>query len=243
MKVILTMDVPEVGSRGDRLDVSAGYARNYLLPRRLAVPETEGALRVMAEEDKLSNVRSAKAATEARKIADFLKEHEIFTTLQIGREGKAFGSVTSKDLAVMLRQAGLEVDRRRIRMDAPIRRLGVFDVPLHVHADVETNIRVYVDRAGGSKEGAQEEQTTWEAALKAREEAEQAEAEARAERAREAEEAAKAAIEKAAARKAREEEAARARAEAEERAREAQVAAVAEESEAREENAPAAEKS
>ncbi|MBZ0266885.1 50S ribosomal protein L9 [bacterium] len=222
MKVILTMDVAEIGSRGDRVDVAAGYARNYLLPRRLAVPETDGALRVLQEESKLSDVRTAKAAQEAEKIASFLKEHEVVTTLKIGREGKAFGAVTSKDLAVLLRKEGLEVDRRRIVLDSPLRRLGVFEVPLSVHPDVETNIRVYVDAEGGNKDGALKHQAVWDAEAKAREEAEQAEAEARAERAREAEEAARIAIEKAAARKAREEEEAKARVEAEARAREAE---------------------
>jgi large subunit ribosomal protein L9 len=222
MKVILTMDVAEIGSRGERVDVSAGYARNYLLPRRLAVPETAGALRALQEEGKLTDVRHAKAAKEAEKISSFLKEHEIVTTLKIGREGKAFGAVTSKDIAVLLRKEGLEVDRRRIMLDSPLRRLGVFQVPLNVHPEVETNIRVYVDAEGGGKEGAQKHQAVWDAEAKAREEVEKAEAEARAERAREAEEAARMAIEKAAARKAREEEEAKARVEAEARAREAE---------------------
>lgn len=222
MKVILTMDVADVGARGERVDVSAGYARNYLIPRRLAVPETAGAVRILKEEERLTHVREAKASKEAEKIAAFLKENEIFASLKIGREGKAFGAVTSKDLAVLLRKAGLDVDRRRIVLDSPLRRLGVFDVPLNVHPDVETNIRVYVDAEGGSKEGAMERQAAWDAERKLREEAERAEAEARAERAREAEEAARIAIEKAAARKVREEEEAKARAEAEAKARAAE---------------------
>ncbi len=222
MKVILTMDVPDVGSRGERLDVAAGYARNYLIPRRLAVPETHGALAVLAEEEKLSGKREAKARREAEKVKQFLDEHEIFASLKIGREGKAFGAVTAKDLGVLLRQAGLEVDRRRIQLDAPLRRLGVFVVPLNVHPDVDTHIKVFVDREGGTKDGAQAAQDEWQAEQDAREATLRAEEEARAERAREAEEAARLAIEKAAARKAREEEEAKAREEAEAQARAAE---------------------
>jgi large subunit ribosomal protein L9 len=222
MKVILTMDVPDVGSRGDRLDVAAGYARNFLIPRRLAVPETAGALSVLAQEEKLSDKRDAKARKEAEKIGQFLADNEIFATLKIGREGKAFGAVTSKELGILLRQAGLEVDRRRIQLDSPLRRLGVYAVPLQVHPDVETHIRVFVDREGGTKAGAQTAQDAWQAKEDARLEVERVEEEARAERAREAEEAARLAIEKAAARKVREEEEAKARAEAEARAREAE---------------------
>jgi large subunit ribosomal protein L9 len=214
MKVILTMDVPDVGSRGQRVDVSAGFARNYLLPRRLAVPETAGNVRILAEEGRLSNVRDQKARGEARKIAEFLEAHEILATLKIGREGKAFGAVTSKEVAILLHREGLDVDRRRIRLDAPVRRLGVFEIPIAVHPEVETKVRLFVDRDGGSKDGARREQEQWDSEIRVREEQERVEAEARAVRAREAEEATRLAVERAAARKAREAQEAKVRAEA-----------------------------
>ena len=219
MKVILTMDVADIGTRGDNVEVAAGYARNFLIPRRLAVPATEGNLRIMQEEQKLESVRGQKARQEAEKVRDFLEGKELFATLKIGREGKAFGAVTSKDLGILLRQAGLEIDRRRIGLDAPIRRLGVFEVPLRIHPDVDTPIKVFVDRDGGSRDGALAEQAAHAEILKAEEEAAKAEAEARAQREKEAEEAARLAIEKAAARKAREEEMAKEREEKEKAAR------------------------
>ncbi len=215
MKVILTMDVSELGSRGDQIEVASGYARNYLMPRRLAVAATEGNLRILNEESRLGDVRERKATKEATRIGSWLAENELFTTLRIGNEGRAFGAVTSKDIGILLRKAGLEVDRRRIQLGSPIKRLGIFDVPLAIHRDVDTTIRVFVDREGGSKGGAQTEQNVFDAAAEAAAEAARLEAEERAERTREAEEAARIAIEKAAARKAREEEEAKARAEAE----------------------------
>jgi large subunit ribosomal protein L9 len=219
MKVILTMDVAEIGSRGDRVDVAAGYARNYLIPRRLAVPETPGNLRIMKEEEKLAGVRDRKARKEAEHVGSVLGGIELFTTLKIGGEGKAFGAITSKDIAVLLRKKDVEVDRRKIALPAPIKRLGVFEIPLRVHSEVETTIRLAVDREGGSPEGARTAQLAWEAEAKVAEAAARAEAEARDLRQREAEEAARIAVEKSAARKAREEEAARARQEADARAR------------------------
>jgi large subunit ribosomal protein L9 len=214
MKVILTMDVAEVGARGDRLDVSAGYARNYLLPRQLAVLDTPGNARRMAEDKKLGAVRNRKERAEAERVGSWLAEHEIFTTLKIGGEGKAFGAVTAKDLAVLLGRAGLEVDRRRIRLDAPIKRLGVFAVPIAIHPEVDTHIRLFIDRESGSKEGAANEQAAHDAEAKAAQEVARIEAEARAARDKEAEEATRVAIERAAARRAREEEEAKAREEA-----------------------------
>ena len=219
MKVILTMDVEDVGAKGERVDVTAGYARNYLMPRQLAVPATTGNLRILEEESRLTGVRERKSRQEAEKVEEWLRDNELFATLKIGREGKAFGSVTAKDIGVLLRQAGLDVDRRRIRMDAPIKRLGVFEIPLAIHPDVATNIRLFVDRDGGNKEGARTHQAVHDEQAQALAEAARLEAEARAEREREAEEATRMAIEKAAARRAREEEEAKARVEAEARAR------------------------
>jgi large subunit ribosomal protein L9 len=213
MEVILTTDVPKVGDRGERVRVAAGYARNFLIPRQLAVLATDGNVRAMMEEQRLAGVRGKKLKAEAQKVADFLGAQEVVTTLKIGREGKAFGAVTAMEIAVLLRKAGLEIDRRRIRLDRPIKRLGVFDVAISIHAEVPTVVRLYVDREGGSKEGAIAAQTAYDAEIEAAEEVAKAEAEARAAREREAEEAARIALEKAAARKVREEAEAAARAE------------------------------
>ncbi len=213
MDVILTTDVPKVGDRGERVRVAAGYARNFLIPRRLAVLATDGNVRAMKEDERLAGVRGKKLKVEAQKVAEFLAANEIMTTLKIGREGKAFGAVTAMEIAILLRKAGLEIDRRRVRLDRPIKRLGVFEVPLAIHSEVPTAVRLYVDREAGSKEGALAAQAAFDAELKAAEDAAKLEADARAARQREAEEVARIALEKAAARKVREEAEAAARAE------------------------------
>jgi large subunit ribosomal protein L9 len=213
MEVILTTDVPKVGERGERVRVAPGYARNFLIPRRLAVLATDGNIRALKEDERLAGARGKKLRIEAQKVAEFLAANELLATLKIGREGKAFGAVTAMEIAILIRKAGMEVDRRRVRLERPIKRLGVFDIPIAIHAEVPTAVRLFVDREGGSKEGAIAAQGAYEAELKAAEDASKAEAEARAARAREAEEAVRIAVEKAAARKAREEAEAAARAE------------------------------
>jgi large subunit ribosomal protein L9 len=117
------------------------------------------------------------------------------------------------EIAVLLRKTGLEVDRRRIQLERPIKRLGVFDIALSMHQEVATTVRLFVDREGGSKEGAIREQEKYDTEIRLAEETAKAESEARAARAKEAEEAVRIAVEKAAARKAREEAEAAARAE------------------------------
>ncbi len=213
MEVILTTDVPKVGDRGELVRVAPGYARNFLLPRRLAVLATDGNRRALKEDEKLAGVRGKKLRGEAQKVADFLAATEIFATLKMGREGKAFGAVTATELSVLLRKAGLEVDRRRIQLERPITRLGVCEVPSSIHSEVETKARVVVDKQGGSRDGALAAQAEFDAELRVAEELAKVEAEARAAREREAEEVARIALEKAAARKAREEAEASARAE------------------------------
>ncbi|MDP6460791.1 MAG: 50S ribosomal protein L9 [Gemmatimonadota bacterium] len=206
MKVILTMDVEEVGSRGEQVDVAAGFARNYLLPRGEAVPATPGNVRMMEEEQRLTDVRGQRSLRDAEKVGSFLEATDVFATLKIGREGRAFGSVTSQQIALLLKQAGMEVDRRKIRLPKPIRRLGVMDVALNIHPDVETVVTVFVDREGGSREGAQMEQEKFEAAEREAEEVRRLEAEERAVREKEAEEIMAEAVRRAEERKVREEE-------------------------------------
>lgn len=213
MEVILTTDVPKVGDRGEKVRVAPGYARNFLIPRQLAVLATAGNERVFQEEQKLAGVRGKKLRNDAVKVGEFLQTNEIFTTLKIGREGKAFGAVTATELSVLLRKAGLEIDRRRIQLDRPIKRLGVFEIPISIHQEVATKARVFVDREGGNRDGALAAQAAYDAELRIAEDAAKAETEARLQRQKEAEEVARLALEKAAARRVREEAEAQARAE------------------------------
>jgi len=144
MKVILNATVEGVGHLGDLLDVSDGYARNYLLPRRLAleanprnVKALEHAKRVMGEK-----VRKEKLELEA--LAKKMSAVSLTITAQVGKDDKLFGSVTVKDIADGLAAQGFDVDRRRIQLAQPIKELGTFAIPVKMHRDVTASVSVQV---------------------------------------------------------------------------------------------------
>lgn len=150
MRVILRSDVPNVGRKGDVLDVSDGYARNYLVPKGLALRATDGAL-AQAE-----GMRRARAVKEQRDRDDALEVARRLTPVVIriparaGPEGRLFGSVTSTDVADAVQtQAGVTIDRRRLHLDDPIKSLGTHEIALRLHADVEVRLQVEVVSAGG----------------------------------------------------------------------------------------------
>ena len=144
MKVILTSDVKNLGVQGDIVEVKPGYARNFLLPRNLAMPATEGNMKVLAERRKQQEIIDAKNRKAAEELAKKLKKVSITVSVLAGEDEKLFGSVTSREIARLLSEQGIEVDRKQIVLDEPIRTLGVFSVPIKLHRDVETAVRVWV---------------------------------------------------------------------------------------------------
>jgi len=146
MKIILMDDVPSLGRRGDVREVSDGYARNYLLPQKLALHATAANLKnleaIKARQDAAATKLTAQAQEQARAI-----EALHFTQArQASDEGRLFGSVGKADLAAFLSQHGIEVERRRIALDEPIKTLGEFSVPVRLHADVTAQFKVSVTR-------------------------------------------------------------------------------------------------
>ena len=145
MKVMLTKDVENVGRAGDIKEVADGYGRNFLLPRRLAVPALGG---VEAEAKRLREQaakREAKDRDDAQGLADEIGNKTVVVRLKVGAEDKAFGSVTSEDIATALKaQHQVEVDRRKIEIKEPIRTLGEHQVALRLHKDVDAQINLIV---------------------------------------------------------------------------------------------------
>ena len=145
MKVMLTKDIENVGRAGDVKEVADGYGRNYLLPRKLAVPARAG---VEAEAKKIrdaSNRREAKDRDEAQALADEIGNKTVVVRLRTGAEDKAFGAVTSTDIATALKaQHQVEIDRHKIDLKEPIKQLGEHQVALHLHREVEANINLIV---------------------------------------------------------------------------------------------------
>ena len=145
MKVILRADVADVGHKGDVLDVADGFARNYLVPRGLAMAASKGALSQAEAMRRARAVRDAHDRESAEELARQLVPNVVRIPVKAGAEGRLFGSVTPADVvAAVAAQSGVELDRRRVHLDEPIRALGVHEVPVRLHPEVEFRLTVEV---------------------------------------------------------------------------------------------------
>lgn len=146
VKVLLKSEVENLGSGGEVVKVRAGFARNFLLPRGLALPATAGNLSKVEELKKAAAERAKAERAEAEELAKKLSGLSLKIARAVGEEGKMYGSVTSKDVADAVAQAGITLDRKRIALADPIKQLGSFDVPVKLHHDVNTTIKVEVSK-------------------------------------------------------------------------------------------------
>jgi large subunit ribosomal protein L9 len=150
MEVILRQHVDNLGKRGEVVKVAAGYARNYLLPRKLALPATDGNKRHVERERKIMEAREADERGQAQAIASRLESVEIAVARRVGDTEQLYGSVTSADIAEFLKGKGFEVDRRKLILPEPIKTLGEHSVPLRLHRDVTVTLKVTVSKEGAT---------------------------------------------------------------------------------------------
>jgi large subunit ribosomal protein L9 len=144
MEIILRQAVDNLGHPGDVVEVKAGYARNYLLPRGLAFIATAGnKKRIEQDRTRLEEAENQRRTT-AQELAAKLEEVSLTFSARVGEEGKLFGSVTTADIAEQLATQGFQIERRLIDLHEPIKALGVYRVPIKLHADVKPEIRVWV---------------------------------------------------------------------------------------------------
>jgi large subunit ribosomal protein L9 len=144
MEIILRQAVENLGKPGDVVKVKPGYARNYLLPRGLAYEATPGNLkRIQQERDRLEAAENTRRET-AQGLAEKLEQVSLTFSARVGEEGKLFGSVTTTDIAQQLEAQGFHVEKRQIDLHEPIKALGVYRIPVRLHADVKPEIRVWV---------------------------------------------------------------------------------------------------
>src|SRR5436190_822287 len=150
MEVILLTDVDKVGLRGDVVDVKRGYARNYLLPRRLAEPATSGKLAELRRRDELRTRQEARTFEQGQQIAEQLRDTELRFEVKAGPTGALFGSVTPTDIVDALwRTRKIRVDRRKVELAEPIKRIGRYEVPIDVFTDIKAEVRTLVVPEGG----------------------------------------------------------------------------------------------
>ena len=146
MKIILKKDVQSLGKAGEVFQVKRGYARNYLIPTGVAIEATSANVKSFEQDSKLDKIRAEKGKKAALELADKLSQVSVTAVVQVGEQDKVFGSVTSQNIADLLKESGYEIDRKKIVLDDPLKALGVFDVPIKLHADVEAKIKVWVVR-------------------------------------------------------------------------------------------------
>jgi len=144
MEIILRQAVENLGKTGDVVKVKSGYARNYLLPHGLAYEATPGNLkRIQQERDRLDAAENERRGA-AQTIAEKLEQVSLTFSARVGEEGKLFGSVTAADIQAQLETQGFHIERRQIDLHEPIKALGVYRVPIRLHADVKPEVRVWV---------------------------------------------------------------------------------------------------
>lgn len=144
MEVILKQDVENLGAAGELVSVKPGYARNYLIPQGLALRATEGNRRRFEEERRHTQRAEERERERAEELAEKLDGRSLTFTVMAGDEGRLYGSVTNVDIADALEREGLAVDRRLVLLDEPIKELGVYRVPIRLHADVRPEVKIWV---------------------------------------------------------------------------------------------------
>ncbi len=144
MKVVLSQDVDNLGDRGQIVNVAAGYARNFLIPKGLALEATPGNLRSVELRKKVWAVREAREADDARALAQRIAAVTIVVAKKVGENQTLYGSVTTSEIAELLEKQGIRVDRRKIHMSEPIKTVGDFKVPVRIHRQVVAEVGVQV---------------------------------------------------------------------------------------------------
>lgn len=144
MKVILQKDIPNLGDAGDIKEVAEGFARNYLLPKKMVIVANESSKKAIDHQKKLIKIKKDKRKKTSEQIAASMSDIEITIPAQVGEEGKLFGSITSMDIAKELKLKGFDIDKRKIQLDSPIKSEGEFKVAIKLEEGLSATVKVIV---------------------------------------------------------------------------------------------------
>ena len=144
MKVILREDIPDLGSIGELVTVKNGYARNYLLPRQMAVQANTKNIQQLDHQKRLIETHKARVRKDAASLAEQLESVSCTIPMLVGEQDKLFGSVTAKDIEEALEQEGIKISRKRIMLEEPIKNLGVYTIDVRLHTEVAAKLKVWV---------------------------------------------------------------------------------------------------
>jgi large subunit ribosomal protein L9 len=144
MQVILIEDAPALGKAGDTVKVSDGYGRNYLIPRKKAILATEQGIKILEHQKREIQQQLGKVKKDVGRIAEQIEKLSCTFAKTVGESGKLFGSVTSMEIESYLKENGIDVDRKKILLEEPIKNLGMFTIPIKLHPEVTAHLKVWV---------------------------------------------------------------------------------------------------
>ncbi len=144
IQIILKKDIEKLGKAGEVLSVREGYARNFLLPKGLALSATASNLKVVEQEKKKASLAKEQQRNLAQALADKISSASCTVSVQAGQDGKLFGSVTTQDIAEAFKAEGVDIDRKKIELTQPIKEVGVFKINIKLHPDITTQTKVWV---------------------------------------------------------------------------------------------------
>jgi len=147
VRIILLQDHEGLGSAGDQQDVKDGYARNYLIPKGIALKADKNSLKRFQEMARLKEMRKDRALKKSKELAEKLRSLSLTVPVQVGEEDRVFGAVTSLEIAQQLKEKGYEIDKRQIMLEEPIKALGIFEIPIKLHKEITTSVKLWVIKA------------------------------------------------------------------------------------------------
>lgn len=147
MRIILLQDFEGLGKAGEQIDVKDGYARNFLFPKGLALKADKNSIKRFQEMARLKDKKKDRALKQSRELAEKLQAVSLTVPVQVGEEDRVFGAVTSIEIAQQLKDKGYDIDKRQIILEEPIKSLGIFEIPIKLHSEITTNIKLWVIKA------------------------------------------------------------------------------------------------
>jgi len=144
MKVILRETYQTLGEAGSIVNVADGYARNFLIPKRIAMKYSRSSLRILEEEKKIKETRKNKEMKASEQLGNVLRKVSLTASVKVGEEDRVFGTVTSQDIVNLLKEKGFDIDKKKILLEDPIKALGIYTIKIKVHPQVETSVKLWV---------------------------------------------------------------------------------------------------
>jgi len=144
MKIILRETYQTLGEAGSIVNVADGYARNFLIPKRIAMKYSRSSFRILEEEKKIKEARKNKEMDAAEQLGNLLRKVSLTASVKVGEEDRVFGTVTSQDIVNLLKEKGFDIDKKKILLEDPIKALGIYTIKIKVYPQVETSVKLWV---------------------------------------------------------------------------------------------------